>query len=117
MANCRIKNLWAIGEEIMCKNLWLIILAGIFLGCSTTAGRKYETTAIDRIEVLQHTESDVVAMVGMPLVSRKLSNGMTIYEYAYGKRCFLAGETSINLSQVQFYKGIVINKVQELNKY
>ena len=100
----------------MCKNLWLIILAGIFLGCSTTAGRKYDTTAIDRIGVGQTTESEVVAMVGMPLVSRKLSNGMKIYEYLYAKRCPI-GETSVDSMQVQFYDGVVINKWQETPDY
>ena len=100
----------------MCKNLLLIILAGIFLGCSTTAGRKYDTNAIDRIGVGQTTEREVVAMVGMPLVSRKLNNGMKIYEYAYGKRCPI-GETSVDSMQLQFYNDVVINKWQETYDY
>ena len=100
----------------MSKNLWLIILAGIFLGCSTTAGRKYDTTAIDRIWVGQSTESEVIAIVGMPLVSRKLSNGMKIYEYAYGKRYPLA-QTTVDSMQVHFCDNVVINKCQELHDY
>jgi hypothetical protein len=98
----------------MCKNLLLIILAGIFLGCSHTAGRQYDTTAIDRIGVGQTTESDVVAMLGMPLAARKLSNGMKIYEYAYGQRCPIGLGTSVDSMQVQFYDGVVINKWQAL---
>ena len=98
----------------MWKNLLLIILAGIFLGCSYTAGRQYDTTAIDRIGVGQTTESEVVAMLGMPLAARKLSNGMKIYEYAYGQRCPIGFGTSVDSMQVQFYDGVVINKWQEL---
>jgi hypothetical protein len=98
----------------MRKNLLLIILAGIFLGSSCTAGRHYDTTAIDRIGVGQTTESDVVTMLGMPLAARKLSNGMKIYEYAYGQRCPIGFGTSVDSMQVQFYDGVVINKWQAL---
>ena len=99
----------------MPKNLFLIILVGIMLGCTTTVGRKYDTTAIDRIGVGQTTESEVVAMVGMPLAAKKLSNGMKIYEYAYGERCpFFGFGTSVDSLQVQFYNGVAINKWQAL---
>ena len=33
----------------MWKNLLLLILAGMLVGCAYTAGRKYDTTAMDRI--------------------------------------------------------------------
>ena len=98
----------------MLKNVLLIILAGIFLGCSSTAGRKYDVTAMDRIGVGQTTEGEVVTMLGPPLAARKLSNGMEIYEYAYGKRCPLGFGTSVNSMQVQLYNGVVIKKWQEL---
>jgi hypothetical protein len=101
----------------MAKNLLLLLLAGIFLGCSHKAGRQYDVTAIDRIEVGQTTQSEVVAMVGMPLSAKKLSNGMDVYTYAYGNRCPVGLGTSIDSMQVQFYNGIVINKWQALMEH
>jgi hypothetical protein len=98
----------------MWKNLLLLILAGMFVGCGYTAGRKYDITAMDRIGVGQTTESDVITMMGLPLSEKQLSNGMKIYEYAYGERCPLWLGTSIDSMQVQFYNGVVINKWQAL---
>ena len=99
----------------MWKNLLLLILAGIFVGCGYTAGRKYDITAMDRIGVGQTTESDVITMLGLPLSEKKLSNGMKIYEYAYGERCpFFGFGTSVDSLQVQLYEGVVINKWQAL---
>lgn len=97
----------------MCKNLLLLLLAGMFLGCSHTAGSKYDTTAVDRIGVGQTTESQVIAMLGGPLSQEKLSNGTTVYRYAYGNKCPLEG-TSIDKLQVKVYNGVVIDKWQAL---
>lgn len=98
----------------MAKNLLLIVLAGMLLGCSCKTGHKYDITAIDRIEVGQTPESDVITMLGMPLSAKKLSNGINIYGYAYGKRCPLGLGNSINSLEVQFYNGVVINKWQAI---
>lgn len=98
----------------MGKNLLIIILAGMFFGCSHTAGRQYDVTAMDRIGVGQTTESDVVTMLGLPLSEQTLSNGIKIHSYAYGNRCLLGFGTSIDSMQVQFYNGVVINKWQAL---
>lgn len=98
----------------MAKNLLLLLLAGLFLGCSHTAGRQYDITAMDRIQVGQTTEREVVAMLGMPLTAKKLSNGINVYAYAYGDRCPLGFGTSVDSMQVQFYDGVVINKWQAL---
>ena len=100
----------------MWKNLLLIILAGIFLGSSCTAGRRYDITAMDRIGVGQTTEGEVITMLGQPLAAKKLSNGMEIYDYAYGRRCPLGFGTSVNSLQVQLYNGVVIKKWQELRQ-
>jgi hypothetical protein len=102
------------GEAIMAKHLLLIILAGLFLACSHTAGSKYDVTAIDRIGVGQSTESDVVTMMGPPLMEKKLSNGIKVYSYAYGNRCPVGFGTEIDSAQVQFYDGVAIYKWQEL---
>jgi hypothetical protein len=104
-------------EAIMLKNLLLILLAGIFLGCSYTAGRKYDTTALERIEVGHTTDSEVLAMLGPPLAANKLSNSMEIFEYAYGKRCPIGLGTKVDSMQVQLYNGVVIKKWQELKRY
>jgi hypothetical protein len=101
----------------MWKNLLLIVLAGMFLACSHTAGRQYDTTAVDRIGVGQTTEPEVLSMLGGPLTEKKLSNGMKIYNYAYGNRCPLGFGTSVDSMEVQFYNGVVINKWQALAKY
>jgi hypothetical protein len=97
----------------MGKNLLLVLLAGLFLGCSHTAGRQYDTTAVDRIGVGQTTESQVIAMLGGPLSQERLSNGTTLYRYGYGNRCPLGG-TSIDKLQVKVYNGVVIDKWQAL---
>ena len=101
----------------MAKNLLLIILAGMFLGCSHTAGSKYDIKAIDRIEVGQTTESDVITMLGLPLTEKKLSNGTKVYCYAYGNRCPVSLGTEVDSMQVRFYDGVAIYKWQELMQY
>jgi hypothetical protein len=95
----------------MWKNLLLVLLAGILLGCS--AGRKYDTTAIDRIGVGQTTESELVAMLGAPLTQEKLSNAITMYGYTYGDKCPVEG-TYIDSLHVEVYNGVVIKKWQAL---
>jgi hypothetical protein len=104
----------AYSGAIMYKNLLLIILAGMsLLGCNT-AGRKYDTTVADKIVVGQTTDREVLAMLGEPLSERILSNGMKIYNYAYGKKCIHGFGTLVNSLEVQSYKGVVINKRQDL---
>jgi hypothetical protein len=98
----------------MGKNLLMIILAGIFLGCSHTAGRSFDVTAVDRIGVGKTTESEVLMMLGVPLWEKELSNGIKIYDYAYGDRCPIGFGTTIDSLQVQFYNGVVINKWQAI---
>ena len=98
----------------MTKNLLLLLLAVILMGCAHTAGRPYDTTAIDRIEVGQTTQNEVVAILGTPLSATKLSNGMDVYVYTYGHRCPVSSSTSIDSMQVQFYNGVVTRKWQEL---
>jgi len=101
----------------MAKNLLLIILAGIFLGCSHTAGSKYNSTAVESIELGQTTESEVLTMMGLPLSEKKLSNGIRVYNYAYGKRCCIESATAVDAAQVQFYNGIAIYKWHQLMQY
>ena len=98
----------------MAKNLLLIILAGLFLGCSHTAGSKFNSEAVERIELGQTTESDVVAMMGLPLSEKKLSNGIKVYNYAYGKRCPIESATTVDAAQIQFYNGVATYKWHEL---
>jgi hypothetical protein len=96
----------------MWKNLLLITLAGMFLSSCSTAGRQYDTTAADRIIVDQTTDREVLAMLGEPSSKRELVNGIKIYNYAYGKKCFSGFGTSVNALEVQSYNGVVINKRQ-----
>jgi hypothetical protein len=100
----------------MWKNLLLLLLAGMFLGCSHTAGMKYDITAADRIGVGQTTESQVITMLGRPLSQEKLGNGITRNMYAYGNKCPVEG-ISIDKLEVQVYNGVVINKWQALLSY
>lgn len=102
--------------EIMSKNLLIIILVGMFLGCAinNTVGQKFDTTAINRIELGKTTVNEVISMLGAPESEKKLSNGIVIYYYAYGDRKSLGAESSVNSLQIQLFKGIVINKSQTL---
>jgi hypothetical protein len=108
---------WANKEEIMWKNLLLVTLAGILVGCSLSAGQKYNVRAADSIGVGQTTEGDLVAMAGMPLSEKKLSNGIKVYDYAYGWRSPIQHATSIDKMQVLVYNGVVINKWHDLEDY
>jgi hypothetical protein len=103
-------------EEIMSKNLLIIILLGIFWGCSTynTVGQKFDTTAINRIELGKTTEIEVISMLGAPGSEKKLTNGIVVYSYAYGDKKGLGADSSIDLLQIQLFKGVVINKSQTL---
>lgn len=98
----------------MYKNLLLVILASMFLVSCAIAGRQYDTTAADRIVVGQTTDREVLAMLGEPLSEKNLSNGIKIYNYAYGKKCIHGFGTQVNSLEVQFYEGVVINKRQDL---
>jgi hypothetical protein len=104
-------------EKIMPKNLLLIILVGLFLGCSTTAGRQFDTTAVDRIDVGQTTEAQVISMLGVPYSQDNLTNGITIYNYRYGYSSPIGLGTSIDRLQVQSVDGVVVNKWQRLEQY
>jgi hypothetical protein len=100
----------------MSKNLLIIMLLGMFWGCSTynTVGQEFDTTAINRIELGKTTESEVISMLGAPGSEKKLDNGIVIYSYAYGDRKSLGAESSVDSLQIQLFKGIVINKSQTL---
>jgi hypothetical protein len=100
----------------MAKNLLLIVLAGMFLGC-TTVGRQFDTNAVNHIAVGKTTKSEVMSLVGAPMSDEKLSNGINIYKYSYGisAPCLMVG--SIATLQVQFYNGVVINKSQRLANF
>jgi hypothetical protein len=97
---------------MMGKNWLLIILAGMLLASCSAAGRPYETMAADRIVVNQTTEQEVLAMLGAPLSERELVNGIKIYNYAYGRKCFSGFGTAVNSLELQCYNGVVISKRQ-----
>ena len=101
----------------MTKNLLLITLVGLLLGCSSynTVGRKFDTTAINRIEIDKTTTLEVISMLGAPISEKKLDNGIVIYDYSYGDREYLGMESSVNSLQIQFFNGVVINKSQNLS--
>jgi hypothetical protein len=88
----------------------------MFWGCSTynTVGHKFDTTAIDRIELGKTTESEVISMLGAPGSETKLHNGIVIYTYTYGDISGFMAKSAVDLLQIQLYKGVVINKTQRL---
>jgi hypothetical protein len=94
----------------MAKKLLLIIIAGLFLGCTTIAGRQYNTAAANWIEQGKTTEAEAVSWLGVPLSSKRLSNGSYLYRYAYGRRLPLDAGTTINTLQLQIYHGVVVQK-------
>jgi hypothetical protein len=98
----------------MWKNVLLIISAAMFLASCSSAGRKFETTAMDRIVVDQTTDREVLAMLGEPLSERELVNGIKVYNYVYGKKRFSGFGTSFDSLEIQCYKGVVISKRQEV---
>ena len=100
----------------MSKNLFIIIIVGMFWGCSihNTVGEKFDTTAVNRIEIGKATEIEVISMLGAPGSEKKLDNGIVIYYYAYGNRESLGAESAVDSLQIQLYKGVVINKSQTL---
>jgi hypothetical protein len=78
-------------------------------------GHKFDTTAINRIEIGKTTESEVISMLGAPGSAQKLDNGIIIYSYGYGDKEGLWAESSVNSLQIQLFNGVVINKFQKLS--
>jgi hypothetical protein len=103
-------------EEMMSKNLLIIILMGMFWGCTinNTVGQPFDTNAVKRIDLGKTTESEVISMLGAPLSEQKMENGIVIYSYSYGDRKSLGAESAVDSLQIQIYKGVVINKSQTL---
>jgi hypothetical protein len=103
-------------EKMMSRNLLIIILVGMFFGCATynTVGQKFDTNAINRIELGKTTENEVISMLGAPGSEQKLDNGIVIYSYAYGDKKGLGADSSVDNLQIQLFKGVVINKSQTL---
>jgi hypothetical protein len=101
----------------MLKNLLIMIFVGMFCGCAinNTVGQKFDTTAINRIELGKTTQNEVISMLGAPVSEQRLSNGIVIYSYAYGDRESLGAESSVNSLQIQLFNGIAINKSQTLS--
>jgi hypothetical protein len=110
------KIIRAAKEEVMAKHLVLIVLAGLLLGCAT-AGRPYNTAAVDNIQIGKTTSDEVIAMLGAPVSERKLSNGIHVYDYTYAETPFLAVGESVDNLQVRFYNGVAIDKWQWLARY
>jgi hypothetical protein len=100
----------------MSKHLLLIILVGILGGCAVnnTVGQKFDTTAVNRIELGKTTENEVIAMLGAPSSEQKLNNGIVVYYYAYGDRKDLGADSAVDSLQIELYNGVVINKHQRL---
>jgi hypothetical protein len=101
----------------MAKHLLLIILAALFLGCSHTVGSKYNSAAVENIELGQTTESEVLTMMGLPHSQKKLSNGTKVYSYAYGVGCPIESAAAVDATQIQFYNGIATYKWHEVMQY
>lgn len=99
----------------MPKKLLLIIIAGLFLGC--TAGRQYNTSAANWIDLGKTTKTEAVSWLGMPLSSKRLSNGSDLYYYAYGHRLPLNIGTTIDTLQLQIYDGVVVQKWPRFAQY
>jgi len=75
-------------------------------------GRRFDTTAIDRIELGKTTESEVISMLGAPKSIAKLQNGIIVYYYAYGDLSGFMAKNAVDSLQIQLYNGVVINKYQ-----
>jgi hypothetical protein len=88
----------------------------MFCGCSTynTVGHKFDTTAIDRIELGKTTESEVISMLGAPSSEIKLDNGIVIFSYAYGDKSGFMARSAVDSLQIQLFNGVIINKSQRL---
>ena len=101
----------------MLKNLLVLLFVGLFLGCSVTAGRQFNTGAVNNIIPGTTTESDVISMLGLPVSKEKMSNGSELYTYSYGYRVPLFVETSVNTLQLQICQGVVVDKWPKLYRW
>jgi hypothetical protein len=100
----------------MSIKLCIIMLMMLILGCAT-AGRKFDTTAVDRIEVGKTTASEVISMLSVPISITKCSNGINIYYYFYGAGYLMGEGSSVDALQLQLVDGVVIDKRQRLAQY
>jgi hypothetical protein len=110
------RNSRAIREEIMLKNVLLLTLAVLLLGCATS-GREFDTNVVNKIEIGKTTEGEVISMLGMPMSQKKLDNGIVVYSYVHGDRALFGADSSVQRLQVQFYNGVVIDRAQKLSSY
>ena len=94
----------------MGKKLLLLIVVGLFIGCTNIAGRQYNTDAANWIDQGKTTQAQVVSWLGLPLSSKRLSNGSDLYYYAYGRSCPLDTGTTIDTLSLQIYHGVVLQK-------
>ncbi len=97
----------------MANHLLLLLIAALFLGCATD-GRPYNTAAIHNIEIGKTTRNEVLAMLGAPLSQRKLNNGIEVYDYTYAEAPFFSLGNNVDSLQLEFFKGVVIDKWQWL---
>jgi hypothetical protein len=69
------------------KRNWLavgMIMVLLSFGCaSTEIGRKYDTTAANKIEIGKTTEAEVLTMLGTPLKTKINADGTKKYGYAH----------------------------------
>lgn len=89
---------------------------GMFWGCSTVRHR-FDTTAINNIELGKTTGSEVIAMLGAPRLGKIKDNAIVSYSYAYGYQDYLAANSSVDYLQIQLFNGVVINKSQTLSHF
>jgi hypothetical protein len=101
----------------MLKHLLIIILLGMFWGCTinNTVGQPFDTNAVKRIDLGKTTENEVISMLGAPASKEQLDNGIVVYSYTYGDRKSLGAESSVDSLQIQIFHGIVVNKSQTLS--
>jgi hypothetical protein len=60
------------------------MILALFIGCaSTEVGRKYDTSAANKIEIGKTTEPEILAMLGTPLKTKVNSDGTKKYGYAH----------------------------------
>jgi hypothetical protein len=102
---------------------WLsvgIILTLFGFGCaSTEIGRKYDTTAANKIEIGKTTEAEVLTMMGTPLKTKINSDGTKKFGYAHIESKAVAlpfsvrGTASGDKLIITFDKNGVVNGVEK----
>jgi len=60
-----------------------LTIAGLMTGCASTAGQKFDATAVDQVKIGQTTTQDTIAALGEPFSRNFAADGSETWKYQF----------------------------------